>query len=65
MYARDIARIATPVGIIAVEGDALAVHRVQIDVSGAVTNGTTAPVRCAADQLEQWFAGERMVFDLR
>ena len=64
MYARDIARIATPVGIIAVEGDALAVHRVQIDVSGAVTNGTTAPVRFAADQLEQWFAGERMVFDL-
>ena len=64
MYARDIARIATPVGMIAVEGDATALHAVRIDASGTTVSGSTDPVRRAVEQLEQWFAGERTHFDL-
>lgn len=64
MYARDIARIATPVGMITVEGDADAVHSVRITASGSPTRGTTEPVRRTATQLEEWFAGERTRFDL-
>ncbi len=64
MYARDIARIATPVGMIAVEGDALGVHAVRVEASGMPVAGMTQPVLQAIAQLEQWFAGERTTFHL-
>lgn len=64
MYARDIARIATPVGIITVEGDATAVHAIRIDAEGTPIGGTAEPVRRTISQLQQWFAGERTLFDL-
>ncbi len=64
MYARDIARIATPVGMIAVEGDMSAVHAIRIEAAGMVIPGITSPVLQAVEQLTQWFAGERMLFDL-
>lgn len=64
MYARDIARIATPVGMITVEGDATAVSAIRIDAGGAPVSGSADAVRGAIQQLEQWFAGERTTFDL-
>ncbi len=64
MYARDIARIATPVGIITVEGDTDTVHGVRITASGETIEGTTEPVIHAVAQLQEWFAGERTLFDL-
>lgn len=64
MYARDIARIATPVGIIAVEGDASAIHAIRIEASGSAIIGSAEPVLRAIAQLEQWFAGDRVTFDL-
>ena len=64
MYARDHALIATPIGLIAVEGDETAITGVRIGVEGTVTPGASPAVRAAAEQLEQWFAGERRSFDV-
>lgn len=64
MYARDEALIATPVGPIRIAGDETALSDVRIGAEGPVSRGAAAAVRAAAEQLEQWFAGERTVFDL-
>ena len=64
MYARDIARIATPVGMIVVEGDAVAIHAIRIEADGTPVAGTSAPVLQGVAQLEEWFAGVRTTFDL-
>ena len=64
MYARDIARIATPLGMVAVEGNEEAICAIRIEPNSILAPGTTEPVRSAALQLAQWFAGERTTFDL-
>ena len=64
MYARDIARIATPVGNIAVYGDEHGVCAIRIEAKGTPVTGQTEPVVRAVEQLEQWFGGERTTFDL-
>ena len=64
MYARDIARIATPVGIIAIHGDDQVIHTVSIERTGTVVAGTTGPVQEAASQLLDWFEGKRTAFEL-
>ena len=64
MYARDHALIATPIGAIRVEGDETALTGIRIGGEGAPSPGNAAAVRAAAEQLEQWFAKEREMFDL-
>lgn len=64
MYARDHALIATPVGPILIEGEDAALSRIRIGVDAVAAKGTSAAVRSGAEQLEQWFAGEREAFDL-
>jgi methylated-DNA-[protein]-cysteine S-methyltransferase len=64
MYARDHALIATPIGAIRVEGDETVLTGIRIGGGGAPSPGNTAAVRAAAEQLEQWFAKEREVFEL-
>lgn len=64
MYARDHALIATPIGVIRVEGDDHAVTALHIGSDGAATPGSAIAVRTAAEQIAQWFAGERQSFDL-
>ncbi|MFA6124800.1 MAG: methylated-DNA--[protein]-cysteine S-methyltransferase [Sphingomonas sp.] len=65
MYARDIARIATPVGVVTIYGDDTAVTSVKIEAMGGGPKlGAASPVRDAADQIQAWFAGERTAFDL-
>ncbi len=65
MYARDIARIATPVGVVTIYGDEVAITSVEIEAAaGNPTSGTSSLVRDAADQLQAWFAGERTAFHL-
>ena len=64
MYARDHALIATPIGPIRIEGDDRQLQRIVIGADGAPARGTAAAVRQAAEQLEQWFAGERRSFDV-
>lgn len=64
-YARDEAIIATPIGSIRIVGDDATLHAIRIESANRpVSRGTVVPVRRAVDQLEQWFAGERMHFDL-
>lgn len=64
MYARDHAVIATPIGPIRVEGDEARLVAVRIGGDEAPSRGAAAAVRRAAEQLAQWFAGERRDFDL-
>lgn len=65
MYARDMARIATPVGVVTIYGDEVAITSVEIEAAaGNPKSGTSSPVRDAADQLQAWFAGERTAFHL-
>ena len=65
MYARDMARIATPVGSVTLWGDDAQLDAIEIggedlpDVAGS-----TAAVQEAARQLRAWFAGERIDFDV-
>lgn len=64
-YARDEAVIATPIGMIRIIGDDAALHAIRIESTDRpVSRGTTTPLRLAVDQLEQWFAGERTLFEL-
>ena len=64
MYARDHALIATPIGLMRVEGDETAVLRVVIGADDLAANGSTTPVRAAAEQLLAYFAGDLKTFDL-
>lgn len=64
MYARDHAQIATPIGMIRVEGDATTVLALRIGLEGAACAATSEPVRLAVDQLQAYFAGARRSFDL-
>lgn len=64
MYARDYALIATPIGAIRVEGDEAVLTGIRIGGDGEPSQGDATAVRKAAEQLEQWFAKEREMFDL-
>lgn len=63
MYARDHALIATPIGLIRIDGDSQ-VSAIRIGGDGQPQRGNTPAVRAAADQIERWFAGELRQFDL-
>lgn len=64
MYARDHALIATPIGAIGIEGDEGVLTAIRIGADGPGARGSADAVRAAAEQLEQWFAGERESFEL-
>lgn len=64
MYARDHALIATPIGAIRIEGDDCGLTRICIGAKGALEPGTHEPVRAAAVQIAEWFAGARRAFDV-
>jgi methylated-DNA-[protein]-cysteine S-methyltransferase len=65
MYARDEALIATPIGGVRITADGDHVTAIRIE-PGNVENlaPSTGPLRKAVEQLRQWFAGERLGFDL-
>lgn len=64
MYARDHALIATPIGPIRIDGDDSTVLRVTLAGAEPVTDGRSAPIRAAAEQLRAYFAGDLKEFDL-
>lgn len=65
MSARDLARLATPIGWVEVSGTDDRVERVAILAGDAAPVRAAAhAVRLAADQLGAFFAGERRAFDL-
>ncbi len=64
-YAPDRAVIATPIGAVAIEGDADVIHRIHILSEPAPIRRPDRPaVIAAAEQLEAWFAGALQSFDL-
>ena len=62
MYARDEARIATPIGMIRLTGDEQRLLSITIGAAGDVSRGTYAAVQHAAEQIQQWLAGKRRDF---
>lgn len=65
MYARDIAIIATPIGIVQVIGTRDLVHSIAIGrPEGDDPPPVTGAVATAARQLQEWFSGLRDRFDL-
>jgi methylated-DNA-[protein]-cysteine S-methyltransferase len=63
MYARDHAGIATPIGLVRIEGGDT-VTSIRIGAEGPRTPGSAPAVIAAAEQLERWFAGDLREFDL-
>lgn len=63
MYAREVSRIATPVGTIEIVAERGMLQSIRIAADGPPMRGGEASA-AAADQLRQWFAGERRDFDL-
>lgn len=65
MYARDNALIATPIGMVRVTGTSEVVESVEIlDERVEEIAPEVGAVALAADQLREWFAGNRQHFDL-
>ena len=64
MYARDSALIATPVGIVRIDGEGDAITSIRIGADGVPRAGATEAVHAAAEQLAGYFAGTRASFDL-
>jgi methylated-DNA-[protein]-cysteine S-methyltransferase len=64
-YARTSALLATPIGMVRIEGDDTAVHRIAIEIERQTPRRPDSPaVLAAAEQLEAWFEGALKDFDL-
>jgi len=63
MYARDHALIATPIGLVRIEGDETLI-RIDVRVEGSLRRGNAATVRSAVDQIQSYFSGDLKSFDL-
>lgn len=64
MYAREHALIATPIGLIRIEGDDEMLIRIDIGVEGIPKGGKSTIVGNAVDQIEAYFTGNLKGFDL-
>ena len=64
MYARDHALIATPIGMIRVEGDGDVIIRIQLGAEEPERHGESAVVRAATAQFLAYFSGDLKHFDL-
>lgn len=64
MYARDHTLIATPIGLLRIEGDGETLIRIDLGVEGDLRRGEIATIRNAADQIDAYFAGDLKTFDL-
>ena len=64
-YARDSALLATPVGMVRIDGDEQYIHRIAIEAGRQTPRRADSPaVIAAAEQLEAWFEGALTDFDL-
>ena len=64
MYARDFARLATPIGLVEVAGTETLIERIRIGVEGRPCSAIAAAVVTALEQLDAFFAGGQRCFDL-
>ena len=64
-YARESALLATPIGMVRIEGDEHVVTRIAIERERSAPRRADAPaVLAAAEQLEAFFEGQLKAFDL-
>jgi methylated-DNA-[protein]-cysteine S-methyltransferase len=64
-YAPNMAIIATPVGMIRLDGDVDCLHRITVSCeTSAPCPADTPALRAAAEQLTAWFSGRLRTFDL-
>lgn len=64
MYALETASVATPIGLVVVEGNRSTVLRIRLLSHGPAREAEMAPVREAAAQIAAYFAGRLTSFDL-
>ena len=64
MYAPDTAAVATPIGMIVIEGHDDVVQRIRLHPAGKERQATAPAVREAAAQVAAYFARTLRVFDL-
>lgn len=65
MYGHDTALIATPIGMVRISGTGGCLTAISIEPRvEAEREGQSVPVRAAAAQLRDYFAGARTAFDL-
>jgi len=64
MYARELAGIATPIGVVTVTVEGPEVVTLTIDHGAAPMRARSVLLDAATAQIEQWFAGERTAFNL-
>lgn len=63
-YAPDLASIATPIGLVTIEGDGHHVRRIRLTGPGEAMTCAAPAVREAAAQIAAFFAGRLQRFDL-
>lgn len=63
-YAPDLASIATPIGLVTIEGDDQEVTRIRLTGPGDAVAGGAPAVREAGTQIAAFFAGRLQRFDL-
>ena len=64
MYAPDLASVATPIGLVVIEGDHAVIHRLRLMAVGVPPIGRAPAVLETATQIEAYFAGRLRAFDL-
>lgn len=64
MYAPDTAAVATPIGLVVIEGDANVVRSIRFHAAGEERASTSPTVREAAAQIAAYFTGSLRAFDL-
>ncbi|CAN5365432.1 methylated-DNA--[protein]-cysteine S-methyltransferase [soil metagenome] len=64
MYARDLALIATPIGMVRIEGDADVIHTISIRAGDRPEMAATGALAEGAAQIAAYFARRLSAFDL-
>lgn len=64
MYGPEAAAVATPIGLVVIEGNADHLTRIRFAGHGEARPGGTAATREAAAQIVAWFEGRLTSFDL-
>ena len=64
MYGPEPAAVATPIGLILIEGDGQRLTAIRFGPSGPAREGEGAAVREAARQIAAWFEGRLTKYDL-
>lgn len=64
MYAPETAAVATPIGLVVIEGDDVTITRIRLAPLGSTQTSRSPALQAAAEQLSAWFGGRLRHFDL-